>query len=624
MAYRDPQVSPASLPHRAHRFARDIHDTHHARYAPCVSHTPAILRSGALACGLALTCAAAAAQALTPPGFSEATRQGVQDEQLERQRREAEERERRADAPDVRLPSATQGVSSFDGKTLAVESPCVVLRSVAVTGLDGSPPPSSFAFVESALAPFVGQCAGADGVARIAAVATEAILARGWVTTRVIVPEQDLARGDLKLQLIPGKVSAVRFADPDVRGSWRSAMPLRAGDMLSLTALEQGLEQLKRMPSQDADIRIEPGGIPGSSEVVIDVKRQRAGRLLASVDNSGTRDTGRLQGQLAIGIDNPLGLNDLLDVAVQHDLSTGDDRFGTKGGSASYSMPWGYNTISVFGSTRAYFQRIAGANESFVSSGRNQTAELRIERVVHRNSLGKTAIDARLGRRFGKSFIEDFEISQQYRNNTYLQAGVTHRQYLGNAQADIALNYRQGMPWFGAQDDLRDPVTRQPTPQTYRYRMFTMDVQWSVPLRMSALTARYVGMFHGQTTANGLWAVDQIAIGGRYSVRGFTGDQTLSAERGFFLRNELHVPIGTSAHAVYAGVDYGRVFGPSARFLPGTQLAGAVVGLRGQIGAYGGPWGNASYDVFIARPLCAPSRFPTHAAVAGISLALRY
>ncbi|VVE90283.1 ShlB/FhaC/HecB family hemolysin secretion/activation protein [Pandoraea bronchicola] len=587
-------------------------------------YLPAMLRSGTFACGLALACTTAIAQEHTRPAVREITRQGVQDEQLERQRREAGERERRADAPDIRLPSAAAAASGVDNNTLPVESPCVVLRSVSVTGLDGTPPAASFAFVEPTLAPFVGQCAGADGVAQIAAVATEAILARGWVTTRVTVPEQELADGNLRLQLIPGTVSSVRFADPSVRGSWRSAVPLRAGDVLSLTALEQGLEQLKRMPSQDADIRIEPGDAPGSSDVVIDVKRQRPWRLLASVDNSGTRDTGRLQGQLAIGIDNPLGLNDLLDVAVQHDLSTGDDRFGTKGGSASYSVPWGYNTVSVFGSTRAYFQRIAGANESFVSSGRNQTAELRIERVVHRDSVGKTAIDARLGRRFGKSFIEDFEISQQYRNNTYLQAGVTHRQYLGTAQADIALNYRQGVPWFGAQDDLRDPVTRQPTRQTYRYRMFTADVQWSVPLRISAFTATYVGTFHGQTTANALWAVDQIAIGGRYSVRGFTGDQTLSAERGFFLRNELHVPIGASAHAVYAGVDYGRVFGPSARFLPGTQLAGAVIGLRGQIGAYGGPWGNASYDVFIARPLSSPSRFPTYAAVAGISLALRY
>lgn len=621
MVHRDRPVFIASL-HR--RLGAVVPYLPCAPRVPHVLCTPAVLRASLLACGLALQCPTGIAQG-HPSALHDAVRQGVQDEQLERQRREADEREQRADAPDVRLPALPDGVlAARDNLRLPAESPCVALRSVTLTGLGGAPLPAPFASVEAAIVPFVGQCAGTNGVARVAAVATQAILAEGWVTTRVIVPEQDMADGHLTLQVIPGTVSAMRFSDPATRGTWRSAVPLRDGDLLSLSALEQGLEQLKRLPSQDADIRIEPGDTPGSSEVLIDVQRQRPWRLLASVDNGGTRDTGRLQGQLAIGVDNPLGLNDLLDVAVQHDLSTGDDRFGTRGASASYSVPWGYHTVSIFGSTRAYFQRIAGANESFVSSGRNQTVELRLERVVHRDSRGKTALDARLGRRFGKSFIEDFEISQQYRNNTYLQIGTTHRHYFGAAQADLALSYRQGMPWFGAQDDLRDPVTRQPTKQTYRYRMFTLDVQWSVPLPVERFPIRYVGTLHAQTTANALWAVDQIAIGGRYSVRGFTGDQTLSAERGFFLRNELHVPIATSAHAAYVGVDYGRVFGPSARYLPGTQLAGAVIGLRGQIGTYGGPWGNASYDVFIAKPLLRPARFPANAAVAGISIALRY
>lgn len=493
-----------------------------------------------------------------------------------------------------------------------------------MTGPDGDALPSRFAPIATALGRFVGQCAGTKGIALITSLATEAVLANGWVTTRVSVPEQDLAGGRLTLHLIVGRISSVRFADDSVRGSWRSAVPLREGDILSIHGLEQGLEQLKRMPGQDADIRIEPGKGLGTSDVLIDVQRRRLWRLLASVDNSGTRDTGRLQGQLAIGIDNPLGLNDLLDLSAQHDLSTGDDRFGTKGGSVSYSVPWGYSTVSVFGSTRTYFQRIAGANETFVSSGRNQTAELRLERVVHRDSRSKTTAEARIGRRFGKSFIEDFEISQQYRNNTYLQLGMARRQYLGAAQADVALSYRQGMPWFGAQDDLRDPVTHHPTPQTYRYRMFLADLQWSAPIRLGGIPLRLTGTLHGQTTANALWAVDQMAIGGRYSVRGFTVDQTLSAARGFFLRHDIHAPLATSTHAVYVGIDYGRVFGPGTRHLPGTQLAGVAIGLSGQIGAYGGPWGNANYDVFVAKPLLYPSGFPVNTAVAGLSLAVRY
>lgn len=564
-----------------------------------------------------------------------AGRQGVQDQRLEQQRRESDERTQRSDAPDARLTldSPPMAKGNTDLTTLPIEAPCVALREIDIATVDGVPLPTQFAFMRRALAPFIGQCAGAKGIAHVATFATDAVLTQGWLTTRVVVPEQDLADGRLKLLIVPGVVSAVRFSDPDTRSHWQAALPLREGDILSLPALEQGLEQLKRMPSQDTDIRIEPGDAPGTSVLVIDTQRRRPWRLLASVDNSGTRDTGRLQGQIALGVDNLLGLNDLLDVAVQHDLATGDDRFGTKGASISYSFPWGYNTVSIFGSTRAYFQRIAGANQTFVSSGRNQIAELKVERVVQRDRNGKTALEVRLGRRFGKSFIEDFEIPQQYRNNTYFQIGVARRQYVGTAQADVVLSYRQGMPWFGAQDDLRDPVTQRTAQQTYRYHIVLLDAQWSVPLpALPALPAlaieptplRYVGVFHAQTTADALWAVDQIAIGGRYSVRGFTGDYTLSASRGFFLRNEIHMPFGTSAHALYVGVDYGRVFGAGARELPGTQLAGAVFGLRGQFAAHTDAFASASYDVFLAKPLYRPAGFPINSIVAGVSLALRY
>ncbi|WP_372435449.1 POTRA domain-containing protein [Pandoraea sputorum] len=112
-----------------------------------------------------------------------------------------------------------------------------------MTGPDGDALPSRFAPIATALGRFVGQCAGTKGIALITSLATEAVLANGWVTTRVSVPEQDLAGGRLTLHLIVGRISSVRFADDSVRGSWRSAVPLREGDILSIHGLEQGLER---------------------------------------------------------------------------------------------------------------------------------------------------------------------------------------------------------------------------------------------------------------------------------------------------------------------------------------------------------------------------------------------
>jgi hemolysin activation/secretion protein len=89
------------------------------------------------------------------------------------------------------------------------------------------------------------------------------------VTTRVLLPEHDVSTGTLKVALVPGVVRHLRFAAPNTRGIWKSAFAARDGDPLNLRDLEQGLEQMKRVASQDVDMKIEPTESPGESNVVI-------------------------------------------------------------------------------------------------------------------------------------------------------------------------------------------------------------------------------------------------------------------------------------------------------------------------------------------------------------------
>ena len=176
--------------------------------------------------------------------------------------------------------------------------------------------------------PLPGPCIGKAGLDTLTKGLQQTILSRGYITTRVLLPQQDLSTGALKVALVPGVVRAIRFADPSTRGTWKTAFPGRDGDVLNLRDLEQGLEQMKRVSSQDVDMKIEPADIPGESDVVVTVKRTKPWSVVASVDNSGTRATGKLQGNLSLGIDNPLGLNDIFNVGASQDLEFGDRRLG--------------------------------------------------------------------------------------------------------------------------------------------------------------------------------------------------------------------------------------------------------------------------------------------------------
>lgn len=476
-------------------------------------------------------------------------------------------------------------------------------------------PLDRFTFAREWLDHYVGQCIGKHGLDTLTKGLQQTILSRGYITTRVLLPEQDLSTGALKFALVPGIVRHLRFADPSTRGTWKSAFPVRGGDMLNLRDLEQGLEQMKRVSSQDVDMKIEPTDTPGESDVVVTVKRAKPWTVVASVDNSGFRATGKLQGNVSIGIDNPLGLNDVFTVGANQDLEFGDKGLGSHGFNSSYSIPWGYWTATLSGNTNTYYQQIAGANQTFISSGNSQTAGLKLQRVISRSQNDVLGVEFQLSKRFGESFIDDTTIPQQHRNNTFVEAGLTDRHYFGDAQFDGTLAYRQGINEFGATPD------PYPSGPTYRFHMAVLDANLSVPFQIARQNLRYVTTVHGQFTNKTLFYIDDLTIGSRYTVRGFDGETMLAAEKGFYWRNELQMPVGQTGQALYVGIDYGRVFGPNTAFLAGTQLAGAVIGIRGSMPAR---IARLSYDLFAGTPIYKPSDFPTARVTLGFQMMAQF
>jgi hemolysin activation/secretion protein len=527
------------------------------------------------------------------------------EEQRRRTQQEAEERLRRQQAPDVRLQPPAPAVEA-EAPDLPDETPCFRIDRLRLVGERLE----SFAWLETSLAGYAGRCIGQQGINRIVKRAAALIIAKGYITTRVGVPEQDLATGILRLALVPGVIRAIRIEGDAPERNWRSAFPARPGDLLNLRDIEQGLEQMKRLPSQDVSIDIAPGAAPGESDIVLTVQRAKPWRLGLSLDDAGARATGRLQASLYAAFDDLLGLNDLFNVSLNSDADQETQKRGTRGRSLMYSVPWGYWTLTLSDSASHYLQTINGVNQSFRSSGDSQNQEVKLQRLVYRDQSAQTTLQFRTLYRHTRSYIEDTEIRAQRRRTTAAELGVTHRQYLGTTQLDLALAHRQGVPWFGGQSDAAGHSADAPT---LGYQLQTLDLTATTPFAIGTQPVRWLGILHGQTTRDVLYPADFIAIGNRYTVRGFDGNATLAAERGWFVRNELQLPLADSGQAVYAGIDHGRVSGPSARALAGRQLTGAVLGLRGA--GYG-----FNYDLFVGWAIAKPEGFGTSRPVAGFQL----
>jgi len=565
-----------------------------------------------------------------PAGYAqidaEMQRRAQQEADLQQQRqqlqRQTEQRQRRQAAPDGRFTGIVDDVETM---TLPQETPCFTFdqflidlppqlsntqRHLGASALPLDP----FYFLQQAMTRYRGACIGREGINLLHDRLSALITAQGYSTTRLGIAEQDLSSGTLRFALIPGVIGAIRFNNADTYASWKSAFPARPGDLLNMRALEQGLEQLKRIPSQDVDMHIVPGERPGESDIVIDLRRDRPWKLSLSLDDSGAKTTGRLQASINLAIDNPLGLNDLFNLGWNTDADRQGQQRGTSGNNLSYSLPYGNWTFGLSASSYDYHQQIAGLYQTFVSSGKGQNLEVKFSKLLQRNHEQKNSLQLKLGKRWNRAYIDDTEIEVQRRNASYAELAWVHKHYLGAAQLDLSLANRWGVGWFHGDGDLPG---RQADSPTRRYTLQTIDATLFAPFHIDGQALSYSGTFRGQLTQTALYTSEQLSIGNRYTVRGFDGELSLSGERGFFLRNEIALPLGDARQSLYAGLDAGKVYGPSVQYLLGDKLAGAAAGVRGTIS-------GLNYDLFLGWPLYKPQNFRTSSPVGGFSLVYQY
>lgn len=523
-------------------------------------------------------------------------------EQLDNMRRQAQEQQEQINAPWVQMQDTNQVKQIIK---LPVEKNSFYIRRIEIdTGKR-----FRFEWLNELLEGYTDREIGLQGINMLAKLVSEELISAGYITAKVVVPEQDLNLGVLRFTLVPGIISDIRFENKDTWGTWRNAFPCRAGDILNVRALEQGLEQMKRLPNQDVNMQLLPGKQTGETEVVISIKRTKPWNIGLSVDNAGLSNTGKVQLSGNLSIYNPTGLNDMLTYRYGQNAE-GVSSYNSSNYGLSYSIPYGYYTFSI-NKYHNDFEQTIPSIVPFKSSGKTDTLDFGFQRVIYRDQARKTQLSFKIIQKEIHNYINDTEIEVQKQVTTAYQIGIIHRQYFGKSVFDGMVYYQKGMPWLGAEAGLTDHMDNLPNS---RYGLGGVYMNISSPIKLGKTDARYTMTMRAQVSMDTLYSTEQFAIGGRYTVRGFDGEQTLAAENGILIRNELGIPLKKANSEIYIGLDVGQVWGPSDKYLLGTKLAGSVLGIRGLL------MNNLQYDAFMGTPLYKPAGFKTAKVTFGFSL----
>ena len=444
------------------------------------------------------------------------------------------------------------------------------------------------------------------------------LLDKGFVTSQVYIPEQNLNAGTLQFIVMPGRVEDIRYSASSAHGPWRTAFSVRPGDILNIRDVEQGLEQMKRVSSQSVTMQLLPGTSVGTSIIELTIKQDKPVHGSISFDNSGLESTGVYQGSFTSSFDQVFRANDTFTMSLSGDLSGSGSIKGTRAASLNYVIPHGKDTFSVSFSKSRYHQTIQSNPYDFTYSGKSTTMKAKWNHVWSRTQREKRAFDISISTRHNHRFINDMELPVQALRTTSMELGISNRTYIGNATLYSRLGFQWGIGALGAQAEHKASVAMGGP--TSRYHMWLVDVDYRKPFIMGHRPASFTSSFHGQWVQGGkrLYSVDTINIGNRYSIYGFDGEYTLMGDSGWYVRNEVSSVIPRLNTEVYLGLDVGAVYGKSTEALVGKSIAGTALGIRGNYSS------GLLFDAFVSTPLYKPQGYHTKKFYSGFTVGYRF
>lgn len=533
-------------------------------------------------------------------------------ELIRQQERAAQSQKNNITKPDIRLPIVTQEKNIY--KIPNHETPCFLITEITLNRLkqDGTlDKENKFNhYLDTANFTHNGEndsalnrCLGSQGINLIMKRIQNKIIADGFITTRVLAVPQDLTQKRLKLAIIPGVIRNINFKPHNPRATFWNALPSASGDYLNLRDIEQALENFKRLPSSEVDIKIHPSKAAnpqvGESDLEILWQQKFPFRLNLSLDNAGSKYTGKNQVSGSFSYDHFLTLNDLLFISINRDIGGGiKGARGTKGNTAHYSIPYGYWLISLTANQNNYYQTVYGDSTSYEYSGKSQSSELQISHLFYRDAKRKSKWYLSHWLTSSKNFINDAEIEVQRRRMTGFELGINHLEYYKNSRLDLDVSYRWGI---NSANSLKAPEEKfregTSTPKILKLRTFL-----ATPINFSSHSLTYQVELQSQWNLTPLVPQDRFSIGSRYNVRGFDGESTLTGDKGWLIRNDFIFNIPNSQQNLYIGLDYGEVGGQSTRYLIQKQLSGTAIGMKGN-------FKKMTYDGYFSRALSSPENF---------------
>jgi hemolysin activation/secretion protein len=179
------------------------------------------------------------------------------------------------------------------GLAIAQDSPRFDIRSYVVEGNTLIAQPE----VEAMLKPYTGTQRDFGDIQRALEALQRAYRERGYSAVRVLIPEQDIRAGQVRLRVIEAKVRKIRteskhFNESNLRASVPS---LKEGTTPRTRGIGRDIQLANENPAKQTSVALESAGEAGQIDAVIRARDYDPQRFSLSLDNTGNPQTGNLR-----------------------------------------------------------------------------------------------------------------------------------------------------------------------------------------------------------------------------------------------------------------------------------------------------------------------------------------
>ncbi|GAB1438852.1 ShlB/FhaC/HecB family hemolysin secretion/activation protein [Providencia sp.] len=446
-----------------------------------------------------------------------------------------------------------------------------------------------------------GQCVNKQGLLDYADAITSELASAGYLTSYLYYPQQTFLFGIVQAEIVVGTVSSLLYKNEngDIQPLLH-AFPVKAGDVLDLRAIEQGLYNLQNASLLSYNINLlHDDQTKNTTRIIVIGEHQRAWQGALSFKANTISN--------ALMIANPLLRNDFIYLNASRYLND-EERDNTKSITLLYSRPYHYWLFSASGSYQQRQMPITLYNIDLPMQQRSQMLLLQAEYILNRTENTVTSLG--IGNEIQKvdTFISDQRLQTQKRLANYIIAELSHQVSFWRGQATFTLRYKQGTDWFGTNSQ---QITGLDKPQIFQ-------------LSLSSLWERLPFYYHSEVDVQLSRSkldnlLEQSPLTGEGGISGFTGKSNGSETKDHHLKlsNELRWQTPWQQIQFYASFGLGTTANDRATFWKDSLLVGGKMGAKGQLG-------SLSYHFFIESPFWQVGQFTIEPTNTGLELSLNY